>query len=88
MSIDRDVLVEEGYLKIIDALEGKKRYNPLFLFLFFTLIGGAATFIVLGWLQFLLLLLWEISQTKLQIFVVVASLVLINSFSKLLSLGI
>ena len=64
----------------LDELEGKKKYNSFFLFLFFALLGGTASYIVCTWLQFLLLLLWGVYQTKLQIFVVVIFLILLNSF--------
>jgi hypothetical protein len=57
MSIDRDALTKEGYQMIIDKLEGKKKYNSFFLFLFFVLLGGAASYILCTWLQILLFVL-------------------------------
>ena len=80
MSIDRDTLTKEGYQMIIDKLEGKKKYSGFFIFLFFALLGASASYIVCTWLQFLLLLLWGVHQTKLQIFVIVTFFILINSF--------
>jgi len=65
--------------RLIDELEGKKKYNSFFVFLFFALLGGSASYVVCTWLQFLLLLLWGVHQTKLQIFVIVTFLVLVNS---------
>lgn len=70
----------KNLLDLTGEFQNKKRLNPFFIFIFFALIGGAVTYIILGWLQLLLLLLWGVSQTKLQIFVVVAFLMVINSF--------
>ncbi len=48
------------------------------LILILLLIGAIFTYFFVWWLQILLFILWEIEQTKLQIFVVVAALKLIT----------
>ena len=68
-----------GLKKALDRLEGKKKYNSFFLFLFFALLGASASYVICTWLQILLFILWGVYQTKLQIFVIVTFLVLINS---------
>jgi len=70
---------KEELREINRIISGRKKHNGVFAFLGILLLVASGSYIVTSLAQLLLLLLWGVYQTKLQIFVVVTFLILINS---------